>query len=791
MKLTQRFPAVVAPLWALLLAVPALADALRAGLYVGNGTDLYSYQYPMRATVAALWHQGQAPWWNPYLLGGVPALAGWQLGLLYPPHCLHLLWPLGATEAMLWLHLAWLAAGGAWLAQRWHAELPAWGAVAAAGAVALAGQTWGHIFAGHVSWVEALAWTPWLWGALLGWLKHRRLQQLAWAAVVLAMQLLVGHPQLVYLSLVGAGILLAARSADPAPSPALGKPAVAAAPTNADAIAARWPTWVAAAVGLGTAGIWAGALAAGQLGPTIGLAPALNRVLSTPLEIATSYSAPAVTLWTAWAPAALGGAAAKLSPHAYHETLAFVGPAYLALALTGAALAGRRGAILLTGSLIAVLLSVGEHGPLLPALVDWLPGAGAFRVPGRWLVIAALLQVPLVAEALAGAQSPLRHRWPWWGAALLGAASVYGLATLGGDGGWLAKATPTAAPVARQVAVSAAETGLLLGVAASAAALAMALQPNWRRGLAGILTAGALLHGLWFAAQHLGPERRLTPQRLQWSSADAAALREELGRGHRLATAPSLRQANWPGTIGVAGAGGYEPAITLETNRVANVLAGRKPEGYAVLFQVRGPSATADRLAVSHALVAAEDAQAARAFAAWPISRTLPSGLQLRRNPALRPRVEWTAQPQPVESSSQAAQLLAASLGPGPVLVQGAAQGRAAAGEVALQAETATEVVLTSRSDGPGWVVLRDAWAPGWEVRVDDSPATMHLADGMLRAVAVTAGPHQIAWRYTPQTWPWSPLVSAAAWLATAALLWRSRKRGRLTEAVDKRIPPA
>ncbi len=787
MKPAPRSRSTTAPLWALLLALPALADSLRAGLYVGNGTDLYSYQYPMRATMAALWHQGQAPWWNPYILGGVPALAGWQLGLLYPPHLINLLWPLGGTEAMLWLHLAWLAAGGAWLAQRWRPDLPNWGAVAAAGALALGGQTWGHIYAGHVSWLEALAWAPWLWGALLQWLQHRRLSDLAWAAAILGLQLLVGHPQLVYLSLVGAAVLLAARAADPA-APFVAGSAVAAA-AGPSGMASRWPTWVAAGAGLGAAGLWAGALAAAQLGPTAALAPALNRALSTPLEIATSYSAPALTFWTAWAPAALGGTAAKLTPHAYHETLAFGGPIYLALALTGAALAGRRGAVLLGGAALAVALSLGEHGPLLPALVDWVPGLGAFRVPGRWLVVAALLGVPLVAEAVAAAQAPKGGRWPWWGAALFGAASVYGLLALSAEGGWLVKAAASASPAAREAASSAAESGLLLGVLASLATLAMALQPSWRRPLGAGLAAGALLHGLWFASLHLGPERRAPAQRLQWSGPDAAALRAQVGAGHRLATAPSLRQANWAGAAGIAGAGGYEPAVTLQTNRIANLLAGRKPDSYAVMFQVRGPSAAADRLAVSHALMAADDAQAARAFGDWPVAQTLPSGQQLRRNPSPRPRAEWVAQPQPVDSSSQAALLLAASPPPAAVLIERATAGGPATGSVTVQAETATEVRLSSVSDGPGWVVLRDAWAPGWQVTVDGQQAPEQLADGMLRSVAVGGGSHQIAWLYTPQTWPWSPVLSAGAWLATAALLWRSRRGGQLTSAVDKRIP--
>lgn len=775
----QRWPAVRAPLLALLLAAPALLDALGAsssGLYVGNGTDLYSYQYPLRATAATMVSQGHAPWWNPYILAGVPSLAGWQLGLLYPPHLLQLLAPWAATEAMLWLHLAWLAAGSAWLAQRWRPGLPAWAAVAAAGAAALGGQTWGHIYAGHVSWIEALAWAPWLWGALLGWMERRRPRDLAWAAAALSLQLLAGHPQLSYLTLVGAAVLLLARSVGDRQPPAAGVPLQ------------RWPLPAVAALGLLLAGAAAGLLAAVQLGPTAALTPHLNRGLSTPLEIATSYSAPAVTLWTGWAPGALGGVSAKLTGFAYHETLAFLGPAMIALVLSGAAVAGRRGAVIMAGATLAILISLGEHGPLLPALVEWLPGMAAFRVPGRWMVLPMLWAVPLAAEALGAASQDSAKRWPWWGAALLGAASLYGLATLAGPQGWLAQAAAHGAPAARELAAKSAETGLLLGVVAGAFAAAMAFLPKHRQRIAAALALWAVLQGLWFAQQHLGPEKRMAAARVHWSKADAEALRQKLGPHQRLATAASLRQANWGGAWGIAGAGGYEPAITAATNRYGNLIAGRQPEGYAVLFQVRGPHAAVDRLAVSHALMAPGDAQANRAFAAWPADGALPSGQLVRRNPSARARAEWLGQPRFAATPKEAVELLADNLPQDSAVITGpSAPAVASTGQVQIKSEEPGEIQLHSASSGPGWVILRDAWAPGWEVSVDGVQAPAQIADGLMRAVAVAGGDHQVVWRYTPQTWPWTPAVSGVSWLALLALLWRTRRSDPFEiQGVDK-----
>ncbi len=51
-----------------------------------------------------------------------------------------------------------------------------------------------------------------------------------------------------------------------------------------------------------------------------------------------------------------------------------------------------------------------------------------------------------------------------------------------------------------------------------------------------------------------------------------------------------------------------------------------------------------------------------------------------------------------------------------------------------------------------GAVILADAWYPGWVVEVDGARAEPLRAWGFVRAVAVTAGPHTIDWRYEPRS---------------------------------------
>ncbi len=89
-----------------------------------------------------------------------------------------------------------------------------------------------------------------------------------------------------------------------------------------------------------------------------------------------------------------------------------------------------------------------------------------------------------------------------------------------------------------------------------------------------------------------------------------------------------------------------------------------------------------------------------------------------------------------------------------------------------------TPEAVTVLAEGPGYLLLTDAYYPGWMATVDGQATPIMRADVMFRAVALPAGAHEVVFTYAPRSVAMGLWVSAAAWaLLTAALLVGLRRR--------------
>jgi hypothetical protein len=154
--------------------------------------------------------------------------------------------------------------------------------------------------------------------------------------------------------------------------------------------------------------------------------------------------------------------------------------------------------------------------------------------------------------------------------------------------------------------------------------------------------------------------------------------------------------------------------------------------------------------------------------------------VKVYENLAVLPRAfvatEWVA-----ASDGEALAILASpSFDPGRtiILAPGAAGGAGEVDEATQPARIthyAPELVRID-AEGPGYLLLTDAYYPGWKARIDGQQVPIVRANVMFRAVMLPAGTHTVQFSYEP--WPvWLGLgVSVAAWLL-ALLAWLRPRR--------------
>ncbi|WP_374688693.1 hypothetical protein [Promineifilum sp.] len=336
--------------------------------------DTFLYFYPYWQAAADALRAGRIPLWNPDIFMGAPFLANSQAGFFYPLNWpVWLLWrtPYAVSAAIL-LHVT-IAGWGTYLAARRALGLERTAALFAAALFALGGYLTSQVE--HVNQLQGLAWLPWYFAALGSWAREAgreagepgRAQELLLpilaVGALLALQLLAGHTQTAFISGVSVAIWLVANLSG------LGRP-------DRSRVAR-------AAVVLAAGAALAAALAAVQLLPTLELTRLSSRQGGLPLDEVLSFSWHPLHLTRALLPA--------YGQELFSEYVAFLPLTALALAVAGAWPWRRERAVWpwLLLLIVALVLAFGRFTPVY-YLLGRLPGFDLFRVPARWLAVAAL-----------------------------------------------------------------------------------------------------------------------------------------------------------------------------------------------------------------------------------------------------------------------------------------------------------------------------------------------------------------------------------------------------------------
>lgn len=766
--------------WAALAILSLLCAAVFEGaLFRGRvffERDVLSYWHPMVEAFVRAVGEGGLPLWNPHFAFGLPLAADPNYQAFYPLTWLNLLLPPAAYFTVF----AFVHAVGAGLGlvlllrRRGVAPLAALtgGAAWSASGPLLSAVGLFHHFAGA-------AWMSWVLLALDVALTRATLGAALALGAVAGGQALAGSADLCLMTaLVAAGYATAwlVRGERRARLRALLRVVAVSVP-------------------------FAFAVAAVQWLPALALLRAGTR-LDMGRAASLYWSLHPASLLDLLVPRALAelplSAAARAALFETREPLLaciYLGaPAALLAAL---ALADRRwravSALTAGGAVFFVLLALGRHAPLLPVLLN-VPPFGVLRYPPKYLLPAALLWAALVGMGtdawLRAWAEAARRRATRLAAAVLAVAAVLSIAALvlrfaPAGVALVGRLTPDAAsagPAADALAGRVARSGVLVGVAA----LLLAARARGRAGRALRLAVPALVAGDLLQAGHdvndLAPrdllrhrppvldlvgtdgprvfsvpypaewlQERLVRLPHGWTPAWATAL----GALDRLAPAAAARWGafgSYDGDFtGLAPAPqsmlsivvGYgEPTIVsrrlLRMGSIDYVVAlrpgtfglPRAGEYRSVWSEPVRVFRVPDTFPRAYMVGAARAVSAHAPFAAIPDPTFDPSREVLLPREAMPPRAEG----QPPFTGS--ARILGRRTG-------------------ALELET--------DSDGAGYVVVTEAWFPGWRAAVDGRPAAVLPANLLFRAVAVPAGRHRVAMWYRP------PGLRAGLWLSAAA----------------------
>jgi hypothetical protein len=735
--------------------------------------DAFVYFYPQRVFLARSLLSGRIPLWDPYLFGGAPFLANPQTAVLYPPSWLFVLGPVQAVyAAQLVLH-AFLASFFTYLLAR-HAfgVLPLAASVGGL-AYAFGGFAVGQV--GHLNQISAAAWLPAVLLAYDRFMVTRRVYWLALGALALAMQLLAGHPQETYMTLMVLGIFGAVRA------PWRSVPRLA---------------WCAA--GGASMCILGGALSAAQLLPTLELAPLSIRGDGVNWRDAVAGSLPAYL-----------AVRALLPPFwisvPYTEYLGYVGVTPVALGLV-AVMLGRWRPVLfgVLVSFLGVFLALGENNDLYPLVFSAVPGFDTFRVPARWLLLWAFGAAVLAALGAdwIGRGSVVRLRDGWLGprAVLLALILVTAVSWQDQQGEpFPQRRTP------------------LAFAAIAAATLAVATLPHVGRPLLAVGMLVAMTGSELWATADASPARQAPPpaftqgQTVNWLRAHGVTDQERLLSMARpeyvpaaedevragLAALPDTLVASvlvaqkWHDTLtpnvplqfGFNTADGYDGGVLplLRWLHLSALLVqSPRPDGVLLTrLDDVPPDRQLDLLGVRYLIVNA-------GTPARPDMQVVDFGdllLFARPNPVPLALVVYGATP--VRDESAALARLAGSefdSNQEVVLEGDAASFVSQSPAVAVTPDTVEPERWHARMSlsQAGYLLQREAWYPGWRARVDGRDAPVLRADALFRAVPLGAGDHDVEIFFESASFNRGAVVTLAGLLVIMILLaWRPIMRLR------------
>ena len=692
---------------------------------------------------------GHLPLWNPLVGMGAPLIANYQSALFYPPHWVYLLLGLlGGTSLMAWgmalmvaLHLMWAGVGMASLTRR--LGLGRLAQTVAGLAFSLSGYLVARV--GFLSINAAASWLPWILLFSLAVAEKKALKDselksfsVLKLSLVIGLQLLAGHAQTTWYTLVLAGTWVLFWSW---------------VNSDAEKILSRLRDVLSALLGYAGAGLLGLGIAAVQLLPTAQYLLQSQRSSAVDYEFAMTYSFWPWRFLTLLAPDMFGNPArGNYWGYAnFWEDAVYLGLLPLLLAFTAVyALRKRRSplstsrflhltlyALLIT--LLSFLLALGKNTPIFPWLYNHVPTFNLFQAPTRitlWAVFALSLLAALGVDRW---RRPTKRALYW---TRLGTAGAFAI-SLGAGLTWyfMDDVRMTFIRAAALAGLWALGTGILALTAPPRDAENP--QPLWQWGVVLWLMADLLVAG-WglnpsIPLDFYHPPRDSLVGRIYLSPQDEYNLKFEYFLLFEDFSPPvdweDMRAAHLPNLNildQVPMVNNFDPFVPGRYQRWMDVLEEVEPGPRAEMLNVMGVAAiervSSERMAVNFTLWKGGRLVRWVGCAEYvkggeeALDRIASGELDLYKIITL----EETPQPLPMDCSAWK-------------------------GEARLTArQSPNKITIHTDASQPGWVLWSEVWYPGWRAWVDGERSPVVRGDYLFQAIPVPAGEHEVVVGYRP-----------------------------------------
>ena len=750
------------------------------------GRDLLTYVIPVRSVIRDAYLSGRLPLWNPYLFCGVPLIGDITFAPLYPPSLLLLLFDTAtALTLQVVAHHFWAALGMYLFLRRVGAGLPA---------ALVAGL--GFAFAGfpvsvddNMLFLTSFTWTPWVLLALDRLIERLTATRVAVLGLALAFQFLAGDVQWVYVSLflyLAYLLLMAPRG-----------------------------TRVRAVGGFAGAGVLALLLSGIQLLATMSVFSSSQRSGGLADFEAMRWSLHPLRLLELF----LAGPFGTVTGDDYwgrglvdHETLvpfiytAYIGAPLLLLACFAWRKRRRLAVLCAVGVLLGLALALGDNFVAYGAARDALPLWSSFRYPQKTL---ALVVFAVSVLGGLGLEAIASDRWSSraikLGAYLTLAGAVVVAAVWGSIGAvdsawveWIARLRISdlleIGDVVEAVTVL---YGSLGALAIRLLVLGLLLLLLSREGRLRRLAVSTLV--LVVAADLLvsvGPTVRTTGAELFTEQSQIAEALFDAAEGDpvfRIYRDDSLNAPSWDLTPSEF----YEARRWWEHDTLlANVgiSAGlHYARGYGVVPSVdaremwRRLSRHGERALILTGVRFVIAPFESPVFSDSPAFRTIwsnePVGVTVYEYLGAVPPARIVYRADVVETSEEGLErLLAPDFDPRMSVVLLARDAEPVAGsrewdsvEITRYEPTAVDVAVEAPEDG--YLLLSDTFHSDWHAEVNGDEVPILRANYDHRAVYVTAGSHEVRFRFRPASVRWGAALSGLGILVFIALLWLGRRR--------------